>query len=250
MAPLLASLLFLLSFLSFSQDITPNAEVVLGREVPNVILTDSKGKRLSLRELSEGKPVLLSFIYTRCTSSCPLIVQRLREALSRIDSEDYKVVLVDFDDRDTISELGKFVKQRQIYEPGWSVVLVESKQLMSLTRTLDFKFFYDKETDMFAHPNVLIVLSPKLKVTGYILGISYDPQRLSALLKEAREERVSINPIKGLLLKCFRFDPVTGTYSIDWSFVAMVLGGLIPITVMFYYVVLKNILLGFRRATG
>ncbi|WP_457600749.1 SCO family protein [Hydrogenivirga sp.] len=250
MAPLLVP--FLLFFLfSFSREVpVPNAELVLGRDVPNVLLTDMNGRSVRLSDITGGKTVLMSFIYTRCTSSCPLIVQRLREALSEVEFGDYRVLLVDFDERDTQAELKKFVNQRNIYDSRWKVALAKGSELRQLTGALDFKFYYDEKTDMFAHPNVLVVLSPSRKVTGYILGLSYDPDRLTQMLKDAQRDKVALNPIRGLLLKCFRYDPVTGTYFIDWSFVAMVVGGSIPIAIMFYFIVFKPIVSGFRRVPG
>ncbi len=246
MAPLLASLLLLLS-LSFSEDLTPKADFVLGKRVPDVVLTTSEGTQAKLSDLSRGKPLLMSFVYTRCTSSCPVIVQRLKRALSELGRSDYTVLLVDFDERDSVSELRDFVKQRGIEEPNWKVVLARGDELTRLTRAVDFKFYYDDKTDMFAHPNVLVVVSPDMRVSGYVLGLSYDPDKLSSLITSAASGRISLNPIKGLLLKCFRYDPITGTYSIDWSFVAMLLGGSLPLALMFYFVVFKNVVTGIRR---
>jgi len=128
------------------------------------------------------------------------------------------------------------------------VVLARGDSLKSLTRAVDFRFFYDEDTDMFAHPNVLIVVSPGLKVSGYMLGVTYDSDKLSALIAKARAGKVALNPIKGVFLRCFRYDPVTGTYTVDWSFVAMIVGGLLPLGAMFYFIFLKDIIAGLRRA--
>jgi protein SCO1/2 len=246
MAPLLVPFLLFSLLLSFSRDLVPKAELVLGKKVPDVQVLTSEGKTLYLSELSEGKPLMVSFLYTRCTSSCPLIVQRLKEALRNLPSEDYRVVLVDFDERDSVPDLRRFILDRSVPE-NWNVVLARGIDLKNLAGVLDFKFYYDEDTDMFAHPNVLVVLSPELKVTGYILGLSYDSDKLSEMIKRAELGEVDLNPIKGFLLKCFRYDPITGTYSIDWSFVAMILGGALPLLVMFYHVVWRNLLPEFLR---
>ena len=247
MAPLLASLLLLFFLSSYAQDITPNPDLVLGKAVPNVVLTDEEGKEITLKEVSGGKPIVLSLIYTRCTSACPMIVEGIKKALRELGGKDFTLLLIDFDERDTPADLSKFRERRRI-DRSWKVALAKGENLRKLTTALDFKFYYDEKTDMFAHPNVLVVISPDLKVSGYMLGVNYDPDRLSGMIAKAQRGQVDLSWVKGLLLKCFRYDPITGAYTIDWSFVAMVLGGLIPISGMLYFLFLRDLLLRVRRA--
>jgi len=230
MAPLLASL-FLLFMSAHAQNIVPNPERVLGGTVPDVYLLDEKGNRKKLSAFSGGEPLVLSFIYTRCTSACPLIVKGLKEALSEGSS---RVLLIDFDDRDTSADLRDF-RNKHAIPPRWDIAVAKGENLKRLTEALDFRFFYDEKTDMFAHPNVLVVLSPSLKVSGYMLGVNYDRDKLATILTKAKTGKVELGWVRGILLKCFRYDPVEKTYVIDWSFIAMILGGLIPISGMAYY---------------
>ena len=189
---------------------------------------------------------MISFIYTKCTSACPMIVRGIKDALSSMDGPSPTVVLIDFDLRDDTSDLVKFKKMHSI-PPSWHLALLREEDLKRLTGFLDFSFRYDPETDMFAHPNVLVILSPQLKVSGYMLGIKYDPARLRRILALARSEKADINPVKGLFLRCFRYDPVTGQYTIDWSFIAMVVGGSLPIAGMFYFIFLRDFIASLRR---
>ncbi len=248
MAPLLVPFLLSLLLTSFSgeRDLTPKADFVLGNKLPDVRVVDEEGRELNLSEVAGGEVFLLSFIYTRCASACPMIVEGIKKALG--PAGGVKVVLVDFDERDTPENLKKFRRERKIgSDPRWKLVLAKGDSLRSLTRAVDFRYFYDEDTDMFAHPNVLIVVSPGMKISGYMLGVTYDSDKLSALISKARAGKVALNPIKGVLLKCFRYDPVTGTYTVDWSFVAMILGGIIPLGAMFYFIFLKDLIAGLRR---
>ncbi len=247
MAPLLVPFLLslLLTSLARERDLTPKADFILGKKVPDVTLIDEKGQEIRLSELSGGEVLLLSFIYTRCASACPMIVEGIRKALK----EPVRVVLVDFDERDTPQDLLEFRKRRKIIGDNWKLVLAKGENLKILSRAVDFRYFYDKDTDMFAHSNVLIVLSPGLKVSGYMLGVTYNAEKLSNLIAKAKVGKVALNPIKGVLLRCFRYDPVTGTYTVDWSFIAMILGGLIPLSAMFYFIFLRDFIASLRRTT-
>jgi protein SCO1/2 len=55
----------------------------LGRPAPAFDLRDARGGRLSARAL-RGRPFAVTFLYTRCVDTCPLIGAQLAEALSRL----------------------------------------------------------------------------------------------------------------------------------------------------------------------
>ncbi|MDQ7037979.1 MAG: SCO family protein [Aquificota bacterium] len=246
MAPLLVPLLLSFLFYSFPKDIVPDAEKVLSKKVPDVNLLTDGGRKVKLSEIADGKPVLLSFVYTGCTSSCPLIVKGIKEAVNDLNRTDLRVLLVDFDGRDTLEDLRRFREVKRIPE-GWTVAKAEGEDLAVLTSSLDFKFFYDERTDMFAHPNVLVVLTPDLRVSSYFLGVSYDTEKLAEAVTRASRGEVSLDPIRSLILKCFRYDPITGTYTVDWSFIAMLVGGLIPLLSMAYFLFLRNLTVNIRK---
>ncbi len=247
MFSLAVCLLLLLFAPALTYELTPKADFVLGKRVPDITLEDHRGNILRLSHISDGQPLLVSLIYTRCSSSCPVIVERLKEALTRIDNRNYRVLLIDFDERDTRAELLKFVEQRAIKEP-WIVALAKGEELKAFLRSVDFRYVYDEKTDMFYHPNVLIVLSPELRISGYILGLSFPKDKLEKLISIAERNEVNLNPIKSIILSCFRYDPISGKYSLDWSFVAMLIGGIIPFTFMFYFIVVKGLIRSFRGA--
>jgi protein SCO1/2 len=60
----------------------------------------------------------------------------------------------------------------------------------------------------------VVLLTPKRRVSSYLLGIGYDGGELRQRLRDAREGKIAPtgNPI---LLLCFHFDPASGRYSLD-----------------------------------
>jgi protein SCO1/2 len=61
-----------------------------GVAAPNFQLTDQFGNTVSLAQF-RGHPVVLTFLYTHCPDTCPLIADKLHLALSNLGSDSSKV---------------------------------------------------------------------------------------------------------------------------------------------------------------
>jgi protein SCO1 len=81
---------------------------------PDLVLTDTHGKKYDLRAETKGRPTLVYFGYTHCPDVCPLTMNNLavaKKALPKVDQEKLRVVFVTTDPgRDTPAELGKWLK--------------------------------------------------------------------------------------------------------------------------------------------
>jgi protein SCO1/2 len=60
---------------------------------PNFTLINQDGRQVSLSDY-KGKPVTLTFLYTRCPDVCPLIASQLAVALDRLGPDAGKVAMV------------------------------------------------------------------------------------------------------------------------------------------------------------
>src|SRR5256884_6607584 len=64
-------------------------------DTPAVTLVRADGKSVSLpQELDDGRPVLLNFIFTTCSSICPLTSRTLEELQRQLGAEAAKVHLM------------------------------------------------------------------------------------------------------------------------------------------------------------
>ncbi|MER6528881.1 SCO family protein [Streptomyces sp. NPDC001508] len=83
-------------------------------EKPDLVLTDTHGKKYDLRAETEGKPTLVYFGYTHCPDVCPLTMNNIavaKKALPKAEQDKLRVVFVTTDPgRDTPAELGKWLK--------------------------------------------------------------------------------------------------------------------------------------------
>ncbi|MFJ8667858.1 SCO family protein [Streptomyces sp. NPDC093600] len=94
---------------------TTKAATVLDRPFakPDLVLTDTQGKKYDLRERTKGKPTLIYFGYTHCPDVCPLTMSNIaiaKKQLPKADQEKLQVVFVTTDpERDTAAELAKWL---------------------------------------------------------------------------------------------------------------------------------------------
>jgi protein SCO1/2 len=90
--------------------------------VPNVAMTREDGAAVRLNdELNDGRPVVLAFIYTSCTTVCPLISHTLSELQNKLGADRDRVHLVSITidpEQDTPSRLREYAKTFHA-GPGW-----------------------------------------------------------------------------------------------------------------------------------
>ncbi|MET9493921.1 SCO family protein [Streptomyces sp. NPDC006552] len=80
---------------------------------PDLVLTDTHGKKFDLRERTKDKPTLVYFGYTHCPDVCPLTMSNIavaKKSLPKAEQGKLQVVFVTTDpDRDTPAVLGKWL---------------------------------------------------------------------------------------------------------------------------------------------
>ena len=76
------------------------SQKAIGNQLSNFRLTDASGKGITLHELN-GKPVILSLVYTSCYQICPMttkhlstVVEKARKALGQ---DSFSVAVLGFD---------------------------------------------------------------------------------------------------------------------------------------------------------
>lgn len=83
-------------------------------EKPDLVLTDTGGKKYDLREQTKGRPTLIYFGYTHCPDVCPLTMNNIavaKKQLTKAQQDELRIVFVTTDpDRDTPKALGKWLK--------------------------------------------------------------------------------------------------------------------------------------------
>ncbi|WP_046727548.1 SCO family protein [Streptomyces humi] len=143
-------------------------------EKPDLVLTDTQGKKYDLRAETKGRPTLVYFGYTHCPDVCPLTMNNLavaKKALSKADQAKLRVVFVTTDPaRDTPSELGKWLKG---IDSSFVGLTGDFATIQAGARTLGISIeptHKDKKTGkvVSVHGTQVVAFSPKTD-GGYVL---------------------------------------------------------------------------------
>lgn len=210
-------------------------EKFLGKTLPDITMTDWKGNSLTLAGLA-GKPLILSIIYYRCVSTCPVLNEGLAEALGNTGlrlGEDYNVVTLSFKADESPLDAEKFrsklaVKMKNKLPDNfdkWIFAVAKEEDIRKLTGALGYKFFYSEQDKIYVHPNVYIFVSPREKITRYLFGLFPLAVDLKIALLEAADGKIGRSSmINVLTLACYHYDPSIGGYKLNLPFIFGMIG--------------------------
>ncbi|HEY7166956.1 MAG TPA: SCO family protein [Candidatus Binatia bacterium] len=195
----------------------------LNEQIPlDLSFRDENGDTVQLANYFRQKPVILSFVYFKCTDLCPLlldgIVRSLR-ALSFDAGKEFQLVTVSFDpsDNPALAAAKKGDMLQQYARPGtgagWHFLTGDESEIRKLTDAVGFHYTYDAKTGEFGHATGIVLLTPEGKIARYYYGIDFSPRDLRLGLVEAAAHKIG-NPIDQILLFCYHYDPVTGKYGL------------------------------------
>ena len=212
-----------------AHEITPDAleEVdfaqLLNKQVPlDLMFRDETGRLIRLGDFFGKKPVILLFAYYECPNLCPLVLDGLLASLKQLTfhiGDEFGIVTVSLDPNETpqIAAEKKAGMIQRYGRPnaaaGWHFLTGEHEPIDRLAQTVGFQYAYDAESEQYAHAAGIVILTPQGKISRYFYGIEYSAQDLRLGLIEASANQIG-SPVDQLLLRCYRYDPKTGKYTL------------------------------------
>jgi protein SCO1/2 len=208
----------------------------LGRTLGDHRFVDAKGARIDLAEL-RGKPLVVSLIYTGCTHVCPMITQRLRQAVEEaqrlIGPDRFTVVTVGFDVRnDTPMRMAAFARAQGADLPNWRFLSGDEASVAALAR--DLGFTYVASGGGFLHVAQTTIVDSDGRVYRQVYGDDFPIQVFMEPLKETVYGTVgSFRSLSSLVDRvrflCTVYDASQGRYRISYAIAMGLLAGLISL---------------------
>lgn len=210
-----------------------------GAAIPlDLVFTDQEGRPVKLGGYLTGVPVLLTLNYYECPMLCPITFANLAKTVEAMrglaPGKDYRIVTVSINPDETAEiareKAGETYKMLTKYpdpEGWWSFLFGYEKEIRELTTAVGFRY---KRLDRsnFAHPSVIIVLTPDGKVSRYLYGVEQTPMDLKLALIEAAHGRIGASTaLNQVFLFCYHYDPVGKKYQLAAINIMKAVGALV-----------------------
>lgn len=123
-------------------------------------LVDQNGKRIALSDF-RGDPLIVSMFYSGCPYACPMLINKIQGAESKLDDATRKrvrVLMVSFDsEHDTPQVLQQVAAQHHVDASRWHLAHASEADVRTLAAVLDIKYQKLPEGG-FSHSSVITVL--------------------------------------------------------------------------------------------
>ena len=200
----------------------------------NLAFRDEHGKPVELGQYFGSKPVILTLVYFNCPMLCTQVLNALDRSMENIPptiGKDFNVVTVSIDptDRPVFAEAKQELYTGMYGRPGaangWHFLTGAEPQIKSLTAAVGFHYAYDPDSKQYAHPAVIMLLTPDGRISRYFYGVTYPERDLRLGLDEASSGKIG-SPVDQALLYCYHYDAHTGKYGLLISRVIQLSGAL------------------------
>jgi protein SCO1/2 len=195
----------------------------LNLELPlDARLYDENGQYTSLRAvLHPDRPILLQLGYLGCPMLCDTVSHSLVDAAKKLDltiGKDFDFVFVSIDPTDTpaLATLKRNSYAQEYGKPGtqggFHFLVGKPKEIDEIATAAGFRY-QTAPNGQFAHPAVVLVITPDGKISRYLYGLSFPQQTLRLSLVEASQGKIGTT-VDQILLICLHWDPADGKYSL------------------------------------
>jgi len=193
----------------------------LGSQVPmDLMFRDEFGEEVTLAELVQDRPVVLSLVYYECPMLCNEIMRGELNCFNDMKftlGEEFTAISVSIDPEEKAhvaaakkKTYAASYKDTEAFA-NWRFLTGDQANIEQLAEAVGYRYNYMPSSGEFAHGSAIMVLTPQGKVARYFYGISYPERDVRFGLMEAAEERIG-SLADEMILLCYRYDPTTGTY--------------------------------------
>jgi len=182
---------------------------------------DEQGTVAPLGKFFGKRPVVLALVYYDCPMLCTQILNglvRAAKVLAFTPGQDYDVVAVSFDSRETPAQARekKALYMKAYGHPesagAWHFLTGELNSVKRITDAVGFRYVWDVHTAQYAHASAIYILTPEGRLSKYFYGIDYSPKDMRLAMVEASNNKIG-NPVDQVLLFCYHFDPHAAKYT-------------------------------------
>jgi protein SCO1 len=231
------------------------SQAALGRQTGDHVLIDHTGAPLALADL-RGKPLVVSLIFTSCSTVCPITTGHLRDAVIEahraLGPGRFNVLTFGFDARgDRPAQLQAFANTHRILTvDGWHIASADDETTAAFLEDLGFSF--RAAAGGFDHVMQTSILDENGAVYRQVYGETFPLPVFMEPMKDLvfGTRTRSLAPADlwdRLAFICTTYNPLTGAYRFDYGIFGGIAAGALSFLVFGW--ILARMILAHRRAT-
>jgi protein SCO1/2 len=207
---------------------------------------DQSGKSVTLRQIADGKPLLMVPVQHECPNICSVTLAGITGA---IDGQakyragrDFAIVAFGIDPREGPAQARDDLRRLAEQRPNeWQPVALTGAgpAIHAVTDALGYRYAWSTRLNQYAHMSGTAVLTADGKMSSWLYGLSPTPAQLDEALAQATAGR-SGGVMQRILLLCFHYDPQTGRYSLAISKALHIAGVLTVIAIALLVLLLSR----------
>lgn len=247
-AALLACLLFAANVTATTNydrsDALDVSQAAIGRQLGEYRLRSIDGQAFELSGL-QGRPLIISMIYTSCHHVCPLITKNLADtvdvAREALGDEAFSVVSIGFDWKvDTPDRMRQYAIQQGVQNSNWHFLASDADSVSALSEALGFQFVASAKG--FDHLAQTTIVDATGTVYRQVYGVDIDTQSLVEPLKQLvfntpSQAGLVEHWLDTFKLFCTVYDPSSDRYRFDYSILMTIFVGLISLGALAAFIV-------------
>lgn len=206
------ALLFNSSFIFAQADFVWVEESDIYEKIYDANLSFIDGEESSLFKVAEKQPVLVSLIFTRCVGICNPLLFQLKNELddSNLAENNFKVLVVSFDPRDTLDDMRRYAKLFKL-EKNDSWLFAITNNIDELTKSVSFNPTWHSGTQQFEHDALTVGIDTNGYITKKNIGLP-NSKDLKLLVNSINHKFIPSYrlPTKSTIFSCFNYNPATG----------------------------------------
>lgn len=229
-----------------SDDAFATSQAALGNAVHSQDLRDTAGQTFQLSQLN-GKPLIISMIYTSCAHVCPIITKNLARTVDianeALGEDSFDVVTIGFDWAvDTPERMRLYAAERGISVPNWHFLAGDAASIEAISADLGFLFYPSPKG--FDHLTQTTVIDGDGRVYRQVYGVELDPPSLVEPLKDLifntpRQAGLIQHWSNTFRLFCTVYDPNSGRYTFDYSIAMTIFVGIVCLGAIATFVMME-----------
>jgi protein SCO1/2 len=180
---------------------------------------DETGRRVTLRQLAAGKPLVLIPVLHKCPNICGVTLSGVMDAVAAQayrPGRDFALVAFGIDPKektaDAAASLVDLRKRFPKLAADIHALTGEETAIRAVTDALGYRYAWDAEIGQYAHLAATAVLTSDGRLNRWLYGLAPAANDLNLALTEAGHGKIGAWTDQ-LLLLCFHYDPATGRYS-------------------------------------